>query len=121
MELEAVLRNGPYSQPFDCESDEKLMEIAGSFLDQLASIGADSPLREGCRMLYHRTQSMPPRQQHQRIDISTVQIDTWSFISGINLFRQVQSDIAFQFPRSEKRYRAPRTRKYLAWRFARKG
>ncbi|EYE93744.1 uncharacterized protein EURHEDRAFT_404152 [Aspergillus ruber CBS 135680] len=46
VELEAVLRNGPYSQPFDCESDEKLMEIAGSFFDQLASIGADSPLRE---------------------------------------------------------------------------
>jgi hypothetical protein len=104
VDQEAVFRNGPYGSAFhpvqsqgsyfqliDGESTGKplqLMEIAGSFSGQLASIGADSPLDEGCRVLYHRTQPfMPPRQHHrQRIGISTVQIRTRSFISGINLF-----------------------------------
>lgn len=82
------MQNGPYGQPIDGESAEppQPREIAGSFSGQLAPIGADSPLREGCRVIYCRTQSMPSREQHHRTGITTVQIGARRLISGINLF-----------------------------------
>lgn len=101
--LEAVHKNGPYGsvahpaqrqsgyyQVIDDESAEKssrLIEVAGFFSGQLASVGTDSPLGKGCRVIYHRTQSLvPPSQQYrQRIGISTIQFAARSFISGINL------------------------------------
>lgn len=130
VDLEPVLRNGPYGSAFhpaqgnylrliDDESAKKpprFMEIAGSFSGQLASIGADSPLEEGCRVLYHRTQSfMPPCQQHrQRIGISTVQIGARSFISGVNLFppgecNVVGRPVGYHNPPSEKWIEVPST------------
>ena len=123
VDQEAVFQNGPYGSAFhpvqsqgsyfqliDGESTGKppqLMEIAGSFSGQLASIGADSPLDEGCRVLYHRTQPfMPSRQHHrQRIGISTVDIGTRSFISGINLFLpedNVDRPVGYHIPAFEK-------------------
>ncbi|KAJ5492238.1 hypothetical protein N7453_010335 [Penicillium expansum] len=122
--LEAVHKNGPYGsaahpaqrqsgyyQVIDDESAEKssrLIEVAGFFSGQLASVGTDSPLGEGCRVIYHRTQSLvPPSQQYrQRIGISTIQFAARSFISGINLSRPgnavsstVESDITIQLSR----------------------
>lgn len=123
VDQEAVFQNGPYGSAFnpvqsqgsyfqliDGESTGKppqLMEIAGSFSGQLASIGADSPLDEGCRVLYHRAQPfMPSRQHHrQRIGISTVQIGARSFISGINLFLSgdnVDRPVGYHIPAFEK-------------------
>lgn len=125
VDLEAVFQNGPYGSAFhpvqsqgsyfqliDGESAGKpsqLMEIAGSFSGQLASIGADSPLDEGCCVLYHRTQPFMPLRQHhrQRIGISTVQIGARSFISGINLFLSgecnvVDRPVGYHIPAFEK-------------------
>ncbi|KGO74307.1 hypothetical protein PITC_019770 [Penicillium italicum] len=102
--LEAVLKNGPCGsavqlvesqsgryQLVDQESAEtpsRLIEVADFFSGQLASVGADSPLDEGCRVLYHRTQSfvVPLQPYRQRIGISIIQFGAQSFISGINLF-----------------------------------
>lgn len=49
-----VQDQGSYVQLIDGENTGKLpqlIEIAGSFSGQLASIGAVSPLNEGCRVL----------------------------------------------------------------------
>lgn len=82
MDLETVFQNGPYGsavhpvqsqgsyfQLINGESAGKppqLMEIAGSSSGLLASIGVDSPLDEGCRVLYHRTEPFMPSRQHHR-------------------------------------------------------
>lgn len=123
VDQEAVFRNGPcgsafrpvqsqgsYFQLIDGESTGKppqLMEIAGSFSGQLASIGADGPLDEGCRVLHHKTQPFMLSCQHRRqhIGISTVQIGARSFISGINLFLSgdnVDRPVGYRIPAFEK-------------------
>ncbi|KGO47924.1 hypothetical protein PEXP_037990 [Penicillium expansum] len=102
--LEAVHKNGPYGsvahpaqrqsgyyQVIDDESAEKssrLIEVAGFFSGQLASVGTDSPLGKGCRVIYHRTQSLvPPSQQYrQRIEKSNrycllVGLDRYKIVS----------------------------------------
>lgn len=115
VDQEAVFQNGPYGSAFhmqgqgncfqlDGDSTGKLsqpLEIAGSFSGQIASIGADIPLNEGCRVLYHRTQPFMSSFQHsqQQMGISTVQIGVQSFISEINLF---QCPIGYRIPASEK-------------------
>lgn len=81
---------GSHFQLMDGERSEKpcrLVELAGSFSGQLASIDSDSPLGEGCRVLYYRAQSLvlPCQRHQQRIGISTVQIGARKFISGIKL------------------------------------
>ncbi|OQE10215.1 hypothetical protein PENVUL_c004G08176 [Penicillium vulpinum] len=109
--LEAILRKGPcgsaihpaqieggYYQLIDGQSAETpsgLIEIAGFFSGQIASIGANRPLDKGCRVLYHRKQSFisPLWQCQQRIGISTIQFGTQSFISGITLFPSEEHDI----------------------------
>lgn len=129
--LEAVLRNGPYGsavepaenqgryyQPIDRESAEtppRPIEVAGLFSGQLAFVGVDSPLDEGCRALYHRMQPfVVPLQQHrQRIGISTIQFGARRFISGINLFPSEDSTvghrIGYQNPAFEKWVEIPNT------------
>ncbi|KAJ5607351.1 hypothetical protein N7537_003970 [Penicillium hordei] len=130
--LEAVLRNGPYGfavepaenqgryyQPIDCESagnPPRPIEVASFFSGQLASVGVDSPLDEGCRVLYHRMQPFVfPLQQHrQRIGISTIQFGTQIFISGINLFPSGERStdghrVGYQNPAFEKWIEIPNT------------
>ena len=123
VDQEAVFQNGPYGlsfQPvqsqgscFQLINGESIgkppqhMEITGSFSGQLFSIGADSPLDEGCRVLYHRTQPfMSSRQCHrQRIGISTVQIGARGFISGINLLLpgyNIDRPVGYHIPAFEK-------------------
>lgn len=88
----------------------------GFFSGQLASVGADSPLDEGCRVLYHRTQLfVPPLQQsRQRIGISIIQFGVRSFISGINLFSSgersiVDRRVGYHNPASETWIEIPNT------------
>lgn len=132
VDLETVLRNGPYGstvepaenqggyyQAIDCESAEnpsRLIEVYDFFSGQLASGGTDSPLHEGCRVLYHRMQDfVPPLQQYQqRIGITTIQFGTRRFISGINLFpsgecNAVGHRVGYQIPASEKWIEIPDT------------
>lgn len=104
MEVEAVSLNGPYGQPIDGESGNlPLMEMAGSLFGQLASIGADNPLREICYVLCYKTQSIAPRQQHHRIAISSVQIGARSFMSGVDL----GGPVGYHIPESEKWIKMP--------------
>lgn len=105
-ELEAVFQNGPYGSLLrpeqiqsgdlklvdseNAENSSQSMELPGSFSGQLAVVDADSPLREGCRVLYYRAQSITPshghhRQHLSRIGISTVKMGVRNFISGISL------------------------------------
>ncbi|KAI9045251.1 F-box protein [Aspergillus affinis] len=102
VDLAAVFRNGPYGSTFepaktqgnyyqlaDTGKPPRPMEKVCSFSGQLAAIDADSPLHDGCRVLYDRAQLfMSPlaRGHRQRIGISTIQIGTRGFISGISLF-----------------------------------
>lgn len=130
VDQKAVFQNGPYGSAFHPVQGQgsyfqlidgeitgrlpQLMEIAGSFSGQLASIGADSPLDEGCRVLYHRTQPFMPSHQHhrQQIGVSTVQIGARSFISGINLFLSGECNVVdrlvgYHTPAFEKWIKVP--------------
>lgn len=133
VDLEPVLQKGPYGSVFqpaqnkgdvfqiihdkNTEMPPQSIEMGDSFSGQLASIGADSPLNEGCRVLYHRTQLfMPAQKQHYRwrIGVSTVKIGAQSFISGLNLFPSGESAITdglvgYHNPASEEWMEIPPT------------
>ncbi|RAK96808.1 uncharacterized protein BO80DRAFT_416097 [Aspergillus ibericus CBS 121593] len=132
VDLDAVLRRSPYGsacQPANregscfqltdeegAESPPQVLEMTGSFSGQLATISADRPLNEGCRVLYRRTQSLmsPPRQNRRRIGISTVQIGARSFISGVHLFPSGESNaihrsVGYHNPYSQKWIDVPST------------
>ena len=125
VDLEPDLRGGPYgsiSHPARSQGSRfkliesenpgeppRCIEMTGSYSGQIASIGANSPLHEGCRVLYHRTQSLAPLHWtcRQRIGISSVQIGARSFVSGIDLFLSDNSNvgsrlIGYRNPASEK-------------------
>ena len=98
------------------EGPPQLIKVTSSFSGQLVSIGADSPLNEGCRELYRRAQSLTSQyQEHQRrIGISTVQIGARSFISGLHLFPSrectaVSRLVGYHNPASEKWIQIPST------------
>ncbi|KAJ5619619.1 hypothetical protein N7510_003603 [Penicillium lagena] len=144
VELEATLCKGPYGSAFHptqsqgsyfqlideetTENPPQFIEIAGSFSGQLASTTANSLLKEGCRVLYHRAQSlMAPCQEHrQRIGISIVKIGARGFISGINLFpsgehNDVDRLVGYRIPASEVWIDIPSTVKSLCVAFCSEG
>ncbi|KAL4925560.1 uncharacterized protein BDV17DRAFT_283839 [Aspergillus undulatus] len=98
VEQETIFRDGPFGSAFSPLQQQscyfhspkeqlQAMKVLGSFPGQLASISADSPLIEGCRVLHYRAQSLAPfdRQHERRIGVSIVQIGARRFILGINL------------------------------------
>lgn len=120
-ELEAVIRSGPRGsifspthngeslQCFDSTTSETLVSIKldHCFSGRLPSVHTDGPLEEGCRVVFHRAQSLRPSRQ--RIGISTIQLGTRSFISGINLSDSPGCTVGYRIPSSEKWVEMPPT------------
>lgn len=102
-------------QLIDGKGLPRFMQVMGSFSGQ-TSTGADTPLREGCRVLYYRTQSFSLRcwQTRQLIGVSTVRVGSRSFISGISLLSSGDCSIGgrwvgYHNPASEQWIEIPST------------
>lgn len=71
------------------------MEVYSSFSGQLASIDAEEPLGEGCRVLDHRMLLFRSHDRHdpRRITVSTLRVGVRSFISAIGISRDYSEDV----------------------------
>lgn len=103
------LADGTTSDPsWEIDGEPRRFIKTARYFPSQISLGGDAiPLHEGCRVLSHRTQSLSAeRHNREGVGISTIQIGSRNFISGINLFPQshdtVDNLLGYHIPTSEK-------------------